>query len=340
MRMKNWAFLPLIVGSVALATPVVAQDAATIFKGKQIRLTVGFTPGGGYDAYTRLLQRHYGRNIPGNPEMITVNMPGASSFKSVQYLNSGAPKDGTAITAFNPGLITQSMTIPDKVNVKFTEFAWIGSISEDLRVCYMWHETGVKTWDEMLKRNPVIMGDTGAGSSSYVNQKMLQEVFDVKLKQILGYPGSAEKRLAIERGELEGDCGSWTSIGEDWIRDKKVNLVIRFSHNVALGLPESVPYAGDLLKDPKKKQVFQLLTSSADIGRPFIAPKDIPAANLKVLRAAFNATMKDPQFLADADKLKLLVTPMTGEEVEKQLVEIYKAPPDVIALAKEISGDN
>jgi tripartite-type tricarboxylate transporter receptor subunit TctC len=340
MRIKNWAALPLIVGSIALTAPLAAQDAASLFKGKQVRLTVGFTPGGGYDAYTRLLSRHYGRFVPGNPDMIVVNMPGASSFKSVQYLNSGAPTDGTAITAFNPGLITQSMTIPDKVNVKFTDFAWIGSISEDLRVCYMWHETGVKTWDQMLARNPVIMGDTGAGSSSYVNQKMLQEVFDVKLKQILGYPGSAEKRIAIERGELEGDCGSWTSIAEDWIRDKKVNLVVRFSHNVALGLPESVPYAGDLLKDPKKKQVFQLLTSSAEIGRPFIAPKALSAERLKVLRVAFNETMKDPQFLADADKLKLLVTPMTGEAVEKELLEIYKAPPDVVAMAKEISGDN
>src|SRR3546814_10476962 len=113
-----------------------------------MKLTVGFTPGGGYDAYTRLLARHYGRYIPGNPDVIVMNMPGASSLKSVQYLNSGAPKDGTAITAFNPGLIIQSLTIPEKIKVKFTDFAWIGSISEDLRVCYVWHKPGRKTWDE------------------------------------------------------------------------------------------------------------------------------------------------------------------------------------------------
>lgn len=340
MKFLPWAFLPAILLPIALGAPAEAQDAATFFKGKQVRLTVGFTPGGGYDAYTRLLSRHYGRHIAGEPEMIVVNMPGASSFKSVQYLNSGAPKDGTAITAFNPGLLIQSMTIPDKVNVKFTDFAWIGSISEDLRVCYMWHETGVKTWPEMLARPQVIMGDTGAGSSSYVNQKVLEEVLGVKLKQILGYPGSAEKRLAIERRELDGDCGSWTSIGEDWIRDKKINLVLRFSPHVAMGLPENVAYAGDLIQDPKKKQVYQLLASSADIGRPFIAPKEVPADRVRLLREAFNATMKDPKFLADAEKLKLLVTPMTGEDIEKALVELYRAPPDVVRMAKEISGDS
>ena len=340
MKLSHWALLPALLLPEALGAPVMAQDGANYFKGKQMRLTVGFTPGGGYDAYTRLLSRHYARYIPGEPEIIVVNMPGASSFKAVQYLNSGAPKDGAAITAFNPGLLIQSMTIPDKVNVKFTDFAWIGSISEDLRVCYMWHETGVKTWEQMVARPQVIMGDTGAGSSSYVNQRLLLEVFDVKLKQILGYPGSAEKRLAIERGELEGDCGSWTSIAEDWIRDKKVNLVIRFSPHVAMGLPESVTYAGDLLKDPKKKQVYQLLASSSDIGRPFIAPKEVPADRVKLLRTAFNATMKDDKFLADAEKMKLLVTPMTGEEVEKILVEMYKSPSEVVAMAKEISGDN
>ena len=340
MKLSRWALLAALLLPAALGTPVMAQDSAAYFKGKQMRLTVGFTPGGGYDAYTRLLSRHYARYIPGEPEIIVVNMPGASSFKAVQYLNSGAPKDGTAITAFNPGLLIQSMTIPDKVNVKFTDFAWIGSISEDLRVCYMWHATGVKTWEQMVARPQVIMGDTGAGSSSYVNQRLLLEVFDVKLKQILGYPGSAEKRLAIERGELEGDCGSWTSIAEDWIRDKKISLVIRFSPHVAMGLPESVTYAGDLLKDPKKKQVYQLLASSSDIGRPFIAPKEVPADRVKLLRGAFNATMKDAKFLADAEKMKLLVTPMTGEDVEKILVEMYKSPPEVVAMAKEISGDN
>jgi tripartite-type tricarboxylate transporter receptor subunit TctC len=338
MRLSHWAIVPLLLAPVALAAPASAQDAASFYKGKQIRLTVGFTPGGGYDAYTRLLGRHIGRHIPGNPDVIVANMPGASSYKSVQYLNAGAPKDGTAITAFNPGLITQSMTIPDKVKVKFTDFAWIGSISEDLRVCYMWHTTGVKSWDDMLKRDQVVMGDTGSGSSSYVNQKMLQELFGVKLKQILGYPGSAEKRLAIERGELDGDCGSWTSIGEDWIRDKKINLVLRFSPHVALGLPTSVTYAGDLLKDAKKKQVFQLLAASAAIGRPFIASKEVPADRIKVLRAAFDASMKDPKLLADANKLKLLVTPMGGEMAEKELKEIYQAPADVIKMAKEISG--
>jgi tripartite-type tricarboxylate transporter receptor subunit TctC len=212
--------LAAVTGWGFCGTPASAQGAGDFYKGKTVRLVVGFSPGGGYDAYTRLLARHYGRYIPGKPDIIVNNMPGASSLKSVQYLDAGAPKDGTVLTAFNPGLIVQSMTAPDKFPIRLTNYAWIGSISEDIRVCYMWGATGVKTWDDMLKRDKVVFGETGTGSSAYVNERILKDVFGVKVQQVLGYPGSAEKRLAIERGELDGDCGSFSSIPPDWVRGK------------------------------------------------------------------------------------------------------------------------
>jgi tripartite-type tricarboxylate transporter receptor subunit TctC len=325
-----------LLAPLAVAGTAAAQQ--NFYAGKTVNIVVGFSPGGGYDAYARLLARHYSRHIPGNPNIVVQNMPGASSLKSVLNLDAGAPKDGTVITAFNPGLLIQSMTIPDKVKANFNEFAWLGSIGNDLRVCYTWGTKGIKTFDAMLKRAQIIMGDTGTGSSAYVNQKMLDEIFGVKMKQVLGYPGSAEKRLAIERGELDGDCGSWTSIPEDWIRDKKIDVLIRFQKEVSHGLPASVTYAGDLVKDPNKKKLLDLLNAPSEIGRPYILSKAVPADRMKVLRAAFDATMKDPQFKADADKQQLIIDPIQGDKVMDMLKELSSTPPDVLRQAKEITG--
>jgi tripartite-type tricarboxylate transporter receptor subunit TctC len=334
---KLWA--TAICVSLAFMAPATAQDVANFYKGKTIRIIVGFTPGGGYDIYARALARHYGRHIPGNPTVVVQNMPGAASLKSVQYLSAGAPADGTLITTFNPGLITQSLTAPEKVNVKFLDYAWIGNVSEDFRVCFTWNGTGIKNWQDFLARDKVTFGNTGVGTSAYIDDRMLSDLFGVKLHAVMGYPGSADKRVAIERGELDGDCGSWTSMPEDWLRDKKVTMLIRFSRQLVPGMPADLPYAGDLLADPKKKQTLNLLTAGAVVGRPYIAPRAVPADRLAALRAAFDATMKDSEFLADSAKQRLLVTPMTGAEVEGFIKELYQTPPDVVAAAKEISGD-
>jgi tripartite-type tricarboxylate transporter receptor subunit TctC len=333
----------LVAALIALfifTVPSSAQAVADFYKGKTVRLIVGFTPGGGYDAYTRLLAKHYGRFVPGKPDIIVNNMPGASSLKSVQYLDAGGTKDGTVLTAFNPGLIVQSMTEPSQFPVNFTKYAWIGSISEDIRVCYMWGATGIKTWEEVLKRDKVIFGETGKGSSAYVNERILKDVFGVKLQQVLGYPGSAEKRLAIERGELDGDCGAFSSISPDWVRDKKINVFIRFEQHLAPGMTADSPYAPDLAKDAKQKQLLMLLNASGDFGRPYIASKDIPQDRLKALRDAFDEVVKDKEFLADADKQQLpVVAPLTGDAAAKLVGDIYTAPPDVVAQAKDITGD-
>ena len=325
--------------SFACAAPATAQGPASFYKGKTLRIVVGFTPGGGYDIYARALARHYGRHIPGNPTVVVQNMPGAASLKSVQYLTAGAPTDGTLITTFNPGLITQSLTAPEKVNAKFLDYAWVGNVSEDFRVCFTWNGTGIKSWQDFLTKDKVTFGNTGIGTSAYIDDRMLSELFGVKLHAVMGYPGSSDKRVAIERGELDGDCGSWTSMPEDWLRDKKITLLVRFSKELAPGMPPDLPYAGDLLTDPKKKQTLNLLTAGAVVGRPYIAPRSVPADRLAALRAAFDATMKDPEFLADSAKQRLLVTPMTGTEVESFIKELYQTPPDVVAAAKEISGD-
>ena len=333
------ALASCLLAGASVATSAAAQDPAAFYKGKTVRIVVGFSPGGGYDLYARLVARHYARHIPGNPTVIVSNMPGAASLKSVQYLSVGAPTDGTLITTFNPGLITQSLTSPDKVNVKFLDYAWVGNVSEDFRACFTWNGTGIRNWQEFMARDRVTFGNTGIGTSAYIDDRILSELFGVKLHAVMGYPGSADKRVAIERGELDGDCGSWTSMPDDWLRDKKVTLLVRYSRTLAPGMPESLPYAGDLLTDPKKRRTFELLTASAVVGRPYIAPKAAPADRLAALRTAFDATMKDPEFLADAAKQRLLVTPMTGAEVESFIKDLYQTPADVVAAAKEISGE-
>jgi tripartite-type tricarboxylate transporter receptor subunit TctC len=324
---------------VLLTVPAAAQDAASFYKGKTVRIVVGFSAGGGYDHYARVLTRHIGRHIPGNPNVIVQNMPGAASLNSVKYTSAAAPTDGTMINAFNPGLITQSLTVPQKVGINFLNFGWVGNISEDFRVCHTWKGTGIKTWKDLLARPKVTMGNTGVGTSAYIDNRILSDLFGVKLQQVMGYPGSAEKRIAIERGELDGDCGSWTSLPEEWLRDQKITIHIRYSRTLVPGMPAAAINAREYLTDPKKRQTFELLTASALIGRPYIVPKAVPADRLAALRAAFDATMKDPEFIADATKQRLIVTAMSGAEVEAFIQELYKTPADVVAAARAISGE-
>ena len=324
--------------TILLCGSAYAQDAASFYNGKTVRIVVGFSPGGGYDQYARLLARYFGRHIPGNPTVIVQNMPGSASLKSVQYLDAGAPADGTVITTFNPGLITQSITTPDKVPVKFLNYAWVGNISEDFRVCYTWNTTGVKNWQDFVAKENLRFGNTGVGTSAYIDNRILSVLLGAKIHQVQGYPGSADKRLAIERGELDGDCGSWTSVPDDWVKDNKITLLVRFSRTRLPTMPMTMAYASDLLSDEKKKETFNLLTAAALIGRPYIAPKNVPADRVAALQAAFNATMKDPEFLAEAEKQRMIVTPMTGGEVEAAIEKLYQTPPDIVAAAKEITG--
>jgi tripartite-type tricarboxylate transporter receptor subunit TctC len=323
-----------------LATPAAAQDPAAFYRGKTVRIVVGFSTGGGYDIYARVLAKYFARHIPGQPTVLVQNMPGAASLKSVQLLTTGAPTDGTLITTFNPGLITQSITAPDKVGgLSFLDYAWIGNVSEDFRVCYTWNGTRIKSWQELLARSKVNFGNTGVGTSAYLDNRILSELFGVKVNMVKGYPGSADKRIAIERGELDGDCGSWTSMPEDWLRDNKITVHIRFSRTLLPGMPASAIAARDLLTDPTKREIFNLLTASAVIGRPYIAPKAVPADRVAALRSAFDATMKDREFLADSERQHLAVTPMTGAEVESFIRELSRTPSGIAAAAREIAGD-
>jgi tripartite-type tricarboxylate transporter receptor subunit TctC len=305
---------------------------------KTMTIVVGFSPGGGYDAYARVLSRHIGRHLPGTPNVIVQNMPGSSSLKAVMYLDANAPKDGTVITAFNPGLITESLLSPEKVRFKFTDVAWVGSITRDLRACYAWGETGVKNWDDLVKAKEFNIGAPAAGTSTYINAAVLKNLFGVKLHQVTGYPGSAEERLAIERRELDGGCGAWSSNPPDWIEHKRINPVVSFSPVPIPNMYNNPPFVGDLAKSKGDKDLINVLIAPDAVGRPYVTSRKVPVDRLAVVRTAFDATMKDPAFLEEAGKLNLPVEgPLEGAEAAKIIDTIYTAPAALVARAKEIA---
>lgn len=322
--------------AAAWAAPARAQD---FYKGKTLTIVVGFTAGGGFDLNARMLARHIGRHIPGNPDVIVQNMPGAASLKSVLYLDTTAPRDGTVISTYNFGQIGDSRMVPEKVKVDFRKFAWIGSISQDLTVCYMWGALGIKNLAELQKHGPIHMGLTGVGTSSDINQRILKDIFKVPVQQVAGYPGSAEERLAIERHELDGDCGAWSSISEEWISGHLINPIMRSAPVQPPDLPPDVPYSVDIAPSARDRDIISLLTASGQVGRPYMASLSVPPERIKILRDAFNETVKDPAFIADAQSLRLPVSPKTGEEALHTVERIYATPDDIVQAARKIIGE-
>jgi tripartite-type tricarboxylate transporter receptor subunit TctC len=325
----------------AFATGLAASPGAAIAQPdfKSVNIVVGSSAGGGYDTYARVLARHIGRHLPGQPGIIVQNMPGASSLKAVQYLDTGAPRDGSVITAFNPGLLNESLLNAEKIRFKFTDVAFIGSITRDLRACYAWGATGIKTFDDLKKVKQFNMGAPAPGTSSYINEAVLKNMFGIAVRQVTGYAGSAQQRLAIERGELDGDCGAWSSVTPDWVANNKINPLITFTPLPIPKLPPGVPFAGDLAPNQEARDVLNILMAADALGRPFVVSKQIPADRLAALRAAFDATMKDAQFLAETRKMELPVEgPIGGPEAEQIVGSIYAASPALVARAQAIVG--
>jgi tripartite-type tricarboxylate transporter receptor subunit TctC len=323
-----------LLGLAALVLPAQADD---YFKGKTFTIVVGFSPAGGYDNYARVLARYIGKYIPGHPTVIVQNMPGAGSLTSVRYLDYTAPKDGTAMTIFNPGLVTQSIVDPDRVHLDFRKFSWVGVVTPDYRVCYGYGPKGITSWDQLMHGGKqFIIGSTGKGSGNYINGAILRAVFHAPVKQVLGFPGSAEQRLAIEQGELDGDCGSYSSIPVDWIKKGLAHSFVRFIKDRPSEIPESATFIGSLATSDEQRQLLRLLSGGDEVGRPFIMSKQVPADHLAIVRKAFDDTMKDPAFLADMAKQEMPVHPITGQDAEKIVDELMKVPANIAAQAKPI----
>jgi tripartite-type tricarboxylate transporter receptor subunit TctC len=339
--MKSARPFPMLAIALAAAslvsapTSTRAQDGG-FYRGKILTIVVGYSAGGGYDQYARLLARHFGRHIPGNPAIVVQNMPGAASFTAVRYLSATAPKDGTAITMFDPGLILESLSAPDRFNVRFSDYQWLGGMSREVTLCYAWHATGIKTWNDMMKRKEFLIGLTAKGSAVYANGAALRRIFNAPIRQIAGYPGSNEQRLAVERGELEGACASWSAIPQDWIVNRKIAVLARFGPQHPADMPADAPYVNDLATKQDQRDVLDILNAPGRLGRPFVVAREVPRERVQVLTSALAETLKDPALLAEAHKQSLPIELFSAEESEKIIRTIYSASPELVRRVKDI----
>lgn len=334
------AFAALIGALIAAPRAQAADAVANFYKGRTVQVIIGYGPGGGYDLYARALSRYLGKHIPGNPTVLPQNMPGAGGLKAMNYLYNAARKDGTFIGTFARGLVIGPL-LGHTQGTQFdaTKFTWIGSISDEVSVCAFWSTSGIRTWDDM-RTKPTTVGAAAAGTESEIFPTVMKNMFHLPMRVVTGYlGGGADINLGMERGEVKGRCGwSWSSLlsqSKPLLDGKKINIVLQLALQKHEDLP-NVPLVMDLPTTPQNKAALKLIASRQSIARPFAAPPGIPADRLAALRAAFDATMKDPAFLAEAKKLDLEVRPVSGVEVEKLIKEIYASPPDVVKLAAQV----
>ncbi len=328
------ATLALIGASVAARADAVSD----FYTGKTVNLVIGYAPGGGYDLYARTLGRHMARHIPGRPSVVVQNMPGAGSIKAANFLYTIAPKDGTTFGGFARGAVIDPLLgRGDGTLYDVQKFSWLGSISNEVGVCAFRSALGIKSFADM-KTKPFVIGATGAGADSDVFPTVLRKMFKLPMKVVAGYGSAAEVVIAIKRGEVDGRCGwSWSSL-VSWNRDmyesKQLDVVLQLSAQKLDELAD-VPLVTEVTDDPEQKTALKLIVSRQTMARPYVAPPGIPADRLQALRAAFDATMKDPAFLADAKRQDLEVRPVSGAEAAKMVKDVYATPPAVVKLAVE-----
>ena len=321
----------VLLGVAFLAGAANAQSALST-----VNIVVGFSPGGGTDTYARLLGRHLANHIPGEPKVTVQNMPGSGSLKAVQSLASGSAPGAVSMVTFNNGMITESQFNPDRVRVKFTDFHWIGSLAPVPAICFAWAGTGISNLQDLRKRARFNIGAPAVGSSNHVSGMLLKNVARTPTHVVTGYPGSADERIAIERGELDGGCGAWSSIPPDWINNKKITPIVSLSTTAVEGLPADVPFIGELAQTEHEKQLVELLIGPSALGRPFIVARETSGAVVDLLRTGFLNAAKDLKFLEEAKKMKLPIGVISGPEAEKLVAQIYATPPKVVADAKAL----
>jgi len=311
-----------------------AQSSPPFYQGKQIELDINSSVGGGYDLYARLLARHMGKYISGNPTIVPKNMVGASGLRLANWLASAAPRDGTVIGAVSRATAFEPLLGNTAAQYDGTKFAFIGSGNDEVSVCVTWHTSGVASFQEALKREVTVGASGGIGDDTYQFPALLDRMFGAKFKIVRGYPGGNEINLAMERGEVKGRCGiPWSTVKaarRDWIDDKKVNFLMQFSLAKHPDLPD-VPLVTDLAKTDEQRAIGRLIFSRQVMGRPFALPPGVAQERVAELRKAFDATMADKDYLADAAKMKLEVKPVSGEQIEHLIDDIYQTTSPAIA---------
>lgn len=314
------------------APPAFAQSEP--YKDKTLRIVIAGGAGGGYDLYARLLSQYLAKHIPGAPTIVNQNMPGAAGITATNWASKIAPKDGSVIVATYHVLLLEPLFGNTAADYDPTKFEWIGSIGKQQNVCITWNTSPIKTIEQARERE-VAVSSTGASGHTTLIPRLLNTLLGTKFKVIGGYQ-TAESRLAVERGEVDGICGlSWTTLktaSPDWVSGNRMNILMQTGAKPMHDLP-NVPLLINFVKNPEDRQVLNLIAAPDDMGRPFFMPPGTRVELVNVLRKAFDATMTDKEFLQDATKRQMEVDPLTGEEMERTLKAAYSTPRPLVEKA-------
>src|SRR6201996_2162307 len=322
---------------LSAAAPAAAQDdVANFYKGKIVRLVGVIGVGSGYDINARLLARYLPKYIPGTPTVIVQNQPGAGSLSMTNQLYAAGPFDGTAVGASFNGLPTTPLLQPVGARFDATKLNWVGSTNRETQAMYVWAATPINSLADLTTKE-MIVGAQAPGSTQYDYPKLAEKLFGWKFKVITGYEATPKIHLAMERGEVYGTWANWSTlkaISEQWIKDKKIRILAQWALRKHPELPD-VPLILDQAKIEEQKQALNLALARLEFGRPFFMPPNVPVERVNAIRRAFDAAMKDPELLAEAEKLKIEIDPLTGEQVAALITEIYKTPAATVERVRE-----
>jgi tripartite-type tricarboxylate transporter receptor subunit TctC len=322
--------------AVALLTFLVAplchaQTPAEFYRGKSVDLYVGTSVGGGYDAYGRMVARHIGKYLPGNPTIVPKNMEGGGGLRLANFMANAAPKDGTAFAIFNRGNAFDSLLGNRNAQFDSTKFNWIGSTNDEVSICATWHTTGVTTLAQAMTQE-IVVGATGPSGDTFQFPRITNGVLGTKFKIISGYPGGNDVDLAMERQEVQGRCGwSWTSVKSThgpWLERKWLNILLQLGLSKHPDLP-NVPLITDLARNDEERGIFKLMFARQVMAWPFVMPPGVPADRVEAMRKAFDQVMTDKDLLADAGKAVMEIRPVSGAAIQKLVADVYATPPAI-----------
>jgi tripartite-type tricarboxylate transporter receptor subunit TctC len=341
VNLRRTLGLAALIAGLAGAGAARAQSVEGFYRGRTVTIVVGLGVGGGYDTTARVLARHLGRHIPGDPAIVVQSMVGAGSLRAANYLYSVAPKDGATLGVFARGMAMEPLIGASHASFDSRKFAWIGSTTNEVSVCVTYGNAKVKTWDDAL-RIPFTVGGDGTATDPDIFSAMLKNVFGARLRLVTGYPGGADITLALERGEVEGRCGwTWSSVRlqrPDWIGTGKLNLLVQLATQKSPELP-NVPLIMDLATTERQRRIVSVILARQPMGRPVVAPPGIPEDRKQALRRAFDATMADPDFIAEATARSLEVNPVKGADLDRLVDELYAMPPAILAEVRAIIAE-
>ena len=334
------AFVSIVIAVLCASGTAAAQDVASFYAGQTIRMIIGYPTGGSNDIYARTVALHIGKHIPGSPRVIAVNMPGAGSMLAANHLFTAAPRDGSVIASVSQGIPLQAKLGYPEVRYEAAKFNWIGRMAQSTSVTMVWHTSKAKTFADVL-RNEVTLSATGAGSTVTIYPNVMNELLKTRFKLIMGYKGSGESMLAMQRGEVEGHSTTWEAVKAvhpDWVPKGQVRVLVQHAINRHSELPD-VPTSVELTPNPDNRAVMRVIMGANEIGKSYFTTPGVPPERVAALRRAFDATMKDPAFIEAVGKIRGEVGALTGEEVQALIGELDTLPQSLFDRVKSVYNE-